>query len=995
MTTHARTTALSLLAGGALTALGLLVGPAGAAGAAEVDIHLDATTGSTTLQANGGTTSVPVWGFCRRTDPGTACDPVTAPGGPVISVDQGDQVTITLHNELPERTALYVQGQAMVPDTTGVAAGGSTTYTFTADRPGTYLYEAGLTPNSEHQSAMGLHGALVVRPATTGQAYDAATAYDTEAVLVLSELDPALNRSANPATFDMRDFAPRWTLVNGKAHPNTEAITAASGQDVLLRWVNAGVSYHSMTVLGAHQHVVALDGSRLRNGSTDISRHYVADTFGPGQTTDAIVTVPTTTTDRRLALYDASLTLHNTNAPGMGGMLAVVDVTGAGTATDTAGPATSKVAWSGGTLTATVSDADTGGADVQAAEYYVDSIDGDPTPMTADTGFDSPTEAVTAQVPVASGQHVLYVRGQDSNGTWGPLSSVLVTGSDATGPTTSAVTLTPERTNGGEDVAVSATGDDSASGNSAIEAAEWSVDGGDATAMTVTGSGAVASVDGTIPAAVATGLAEGNHTVTVRTRDAAGNWSDQPAEATLVLDKTGPVASDLSVDPNPNNGTIPVNGSSAAVRLSATLTDPASGDPASGTGSAQSNVVKAEAFIDDAPGSPGSGIPLEAADGAFSSPTENVYLDIPLTTVRTLADGPHTLYVRGRDAAGNWGDTATTTLDVDRTGPAVTGMSLAPNPTNGAATVTLTASVADAAGTVSGVEWFVGADPGVGKGTSVTPDADGTITATIDTAALAEKDLTVTVRATDGLGNTSSAAKKLQVRRPAWFSTTGNATPPGVSGGADDSDVYSWSGTAMSRTLDLSAAPYGVPASADVNGFSRVDADRFYVTFTGTVALPGLGNVQNRDVAYWDGTAWRLFFDGSVNRVGSTNLDAISVRGGTLYFSLTNGRLPQGVGGSGDDADVYRWDGGRSYARVLDASAIGLPGNANVDGLARAGADDWLVSFSRGRTSVPGVGQAYDEDIVRRTGGTWSLYFDGSTHGMTTNSRDVDAFDIP
>ena len=54
----------------------------------------------------------------------------------------------------------------MVPDQTGVAAGGGTTsYTFTAGAPGTYLYEAGLIPGSQYQVAMGLYGALVVRPA--------------------------------------------------------------------------------------------------------------------------------------------------------------------------------------------------------------------------------------------------------------------------------------------------------------------------------------------------------------------------------------------------------------------------------------------------------------------------------------------------------------------------------------------------------------------------------------------------------------------------------------------------------------------------------------------------------------------------------------------------------------------------------------------------------------------------------------------------------------
>ncbi len=340
---------------------------------------------------------------------------------------------------------------------------------------------------------MGLYGALVVKPATAGQAYDASTAYDTESVLVLGEVDPALNDAANPASFDMRNFKPRWSLINGKAHPNTVPVNAGSGQKVLLRWVNAGASYHSMGVLGAVQRLVAVDGNQLRNQKTvdtvttvtDISRSYVAETFGPGQTADAIVTVPTTVTDRRLAVYDTSLTLHNASTAGAGGMMTFIAVTGTGGGTDTSGPASKAVTWTTGTLGATVDDTATGGGTIAAAQYFLDSIASAPVPMTATTALDSSTEAFTAAVSIASGQHVLYVRGQDSLGNWGPVSSVLVTGADAQGPTTTAVALTPDRTDGTVGVAVSATGNDSASGNSAIAGGEWSIDNGTPTAMTL------------------------------------------------------------------------------------------------------------------------------------------------------------------------------------------------------------------------------------------------------------------------------------------------------------------------------------------------------------------------------------------------------------------------------------------------------------------------------------------------------------------------------
>ena len=154
-----------------------------------------ATAGSLTLP--GQTAAVPVWNFTSNqgdTPTGT---------GPILVVNQGDAVTITLHNTiaLAGNVSLAVPGMTgLVDDTTGVAAGGSKTYTFTASRPGTYLYEAGHTADGARQAAMGLVGALIVRPAdfgtaTTdlGAAGSPASAFTDEAVLVLSDLDPAFN----------------------------------------------------------------------------------------------------------------------------------------------------------------------------------------------------------------------------------------------------------------------------------------------------------------------------------------------------------------------------------------------------------------------------------------------------------------------------------------------------------------------------------------------------------------------------------------------------------------------------------------------------------------------------------------------------------------------------------------------------------------------------------------------------------------------------------
>lgn len=226
-----------------------------------------------------------------------------------------------------------------------------------------------------------------------------------------------------------------------------------------------------------------------------------------------------------------------------------------------------------------------------------------------------------------------------------------------------------------------------------------------------------------------------------------------------------------------------------------------------------------------------------------------------------------------------------------------------------------------------------------------------------------------------------------------YFSTRGNTNPPGVTGVPDDADIYRWNGTAFSRSIDLTAAPYNVPGTADVDGFSRVDATHFYVSFSGNVTLPGIGTVADEDVLYYDAGTWSLWFDGSAMGLPATDLDAISVVGNTLYFSTGNAAVPPGAGGSGDDADIYRWNGGRSYTRVVDASAAPyrLPAAANIDGLIFIDATHFYLSFSATSTTVPVLGPVQDEDVVSYNAGTWSVYFDGTAAGLTADALDLDA----
>jgi FtsP/CotA-like multicopper oxidase with cupredoxin domain len=654
-----------------------------------VTLDLYAKTGTATLF---GTTSTTIWGYAANSG-----DPAALPG-PVLDVNVGDCVGVTLYNvNIPEATSLLFQGQAMIPDTTGVTAGGSTSYVFSADSAGTFLYEAGLVPNAQHQVAMGMYGALVVRPATAGQAYaDPSTAYDSESVMVLSEFDTNVYNGGSPATFDMRNYLPQYFLINGKAYPDTADIMGNPGEKVLMRYVNAGLQAHSMSTLGLSQTIIAQDGQPYA-----YSHNVVAETLATGQTLDTIITVPGSALENdQFVLYDANMLLHNSTAAGLGGMMAFFTVGNGPPPPSDPGPTVSGLMLSPNptdgsvdvTVSATVTDSGTTATNIQAAEFYIDGTANSPIAMTAvDLAFDSTSEAVQGMIPaatlagLASGNHTIFVRGQDSampDANWGPFLSIVLN-LDKTGPATTGLTLNPNPSDGLVSVELTATGDDTATGGSNVTAAEYWVDTDAPTAMNiVAGSDApIRDFTATIP----TGLSQGSHIVSVRSQDSFGNWGAVSTINLIIGDTKSPITSNVTADPNPTNGLTGYSTSVLAVRVFADFSDVATGG---------SNIVAAEGFIDGV-GSIGSGFVFISTDGGFNSPTESGYADIPLASVRALSDGPHTIYVRAKDSSGNWGDAnlATAILIVDKTGPTFGPITVTPPSTaRGGGTVNVTVS---------------------------------------------------------------------------------------------------------------------------------------------------------------------------------------------------------------------------------------------------------------------------------------------------------------
>ncbi len=735
--------------------------------------ELWAQTGTLTLP---DATTAPIYGYSS-----TSAGPAGLPG-PTLIVTAGSTVTVNLHNvNVPNATSLSVSGLAgLIPDTTGVTSGGSKSYTLTASAPGTYLYEAGLTPDGPRQVAMGLYGALIVRPAscpTANCAYGtAASAFDDEALLVLSEVDPAFN--AAPATFNLSYFAPRYWLINGKGYPATDPITSDVGHSVLLRFVNAGLDHHSMSLLGLRETVLATDGKPAANPET-----LVDDTIPSGSTVDAVASIPAAApAGTQYALFEGAMHLDNNgirttppaanpaNTPiAFGGMLTFITV--AGTTTQAPGPVTSGVTLSPNPTDGSVSVAvgatvaASGGANVAAAEYFIDSVGATGTGAALAGSFGSPTAAVNATISVAtlatlaSGSHTVYVRGQDSNGTWGAVASATLN-LDTSGPAISSQVATPALSNGTVDVNLQATASDAASGGANVTAAEYFIDSQPAstvrgTAMATSTPAADVSATATIPAATVLGLADGNHTVAIRAQDALGNWGAF-GTLTITVDKSAPATSAVSATPNPTNGQIGVQiGSTGQLyeRIDASITDPV-------IGGVNSNIVAAEYFI-DATGADGSGGPMLAGDGVFNSPAEGAVGAAEVFGIAALSPGNHTISVHGKDAAGNWGAFATTVLVIDKAGPTSSGVSLTPPASNNSA-VTVAANASDVAtgnANISGGEAFLDAVGVSGTGFAMSAAAAAPATSISGTipgaaiAALTPGNHTVYVHARDVAGN--------------------------------------------------------------------------------------------------------------------------------------------------------------------------------------------------------------------------------------------------
>jgi FtsP/CotA-like multicopper oxidase with cupredoxin domain len=279
------------------------------------------------------------WGYSFGTDL-----PMQYPG-PTLIVKQGDVVKIVLNNALPVPVSIVFPGLQGVAATGGIpglmtrearavplsekAVVAGPTYTFVADKAGTYLYNSGTQP--ELQIEMGLVGALIVRPADYDMGTTAAhasrkayeqpgTHYDRENLFLLSEMDPAIHWevysqvfSNQPVTVDTSTIKPSMWFINGRNGPDTmledhvdwlptqpyNALPRRHpGERLLMRVVSAGRDLHPFHHHGNHATPIARDGRVLSSrapsdplyltSAPDVTSPDFTVRSIPGQTMDLI-----------------------------------------------------------------------------------------------------------------------------------------------------------------------------------------------------------------------------------------------------------------------------------------------------------------------------------------------------------------------------------------------------------------------------------------------------------------------------------------------------------------------------------------------------------------------------------------------------------------------------------------------------------------------------------------------------------------------------------
>ena len=228
-------------------------------------------------------------------------------------------------------------------------------------------------------------------------------------------------------------------------------------------------------------------------------------------------------------------------------------------------------------------------------------------------------------------------------------------------------------------------------------------------------------------------------------------------------------------------------------------------------------------------------------------------------------------------------------------------------------------------------------------------------------------------------------------------------------------DILAFDGTEFTMYFDGSDVGIGGLA---LSAFAIIGDDEILMSFTSSTSALGIGTVDDSDIVKFHATSlgsstegwFEFYFDGSDVGLSSSSedIDALELLpNGNLLIS-TLGSLSVS-GASGRDEDLFQFipatlgpTTAGAWSLYLDGSDVRLSRSAeDIDGVAVDTAGEIYLS-TLGSFSVSGL-SGRDEDVFAfsptstgsSTSGTFSspLFFDGSTHGISSN--DIKAFDLP
>lgn len=197
----------------------------------------------------------------------------------------------------------------------------------------------------------------------------------------------------------------------------------------------------------------------------------------------------------------------------------------------------------------------------------------------------------------------------------------------------------------------------------------------------------------------------------------------------------------------------------------------------------------------------------------------------------------------------------------------------------------------------------------------------------------------------------------------------------------------SWSRQLTSMTNSL-------PPEADIDALEFMSMNDIYFSLNIDIDLDG--NIfADEDIIHWDGTNFKLFWDGSGFGIPETaDVDALDIiSSGPLDMIIstnTDFTFPGLVVGDilAADEDLVRYEGLFGLTAIaFDGSSAGIPPEADLDGVTVKNDSTWYMSFNIGGNTGT---VAYDQaDLLEWNPNTSSFqtspWFDASSEGFAAN----------